>query len=84
MRSKEELAKQYAAKKSSSEVFKEAHERDFLAGYAAAENKIREQIQKLEKELEVSYTTLTLTEQIRKVAEIKIVVTKIEALKELL
>jgi hypothetical protein len=39
MITKEELAEQYAEGKSSSSVFKEAHKRDFLAGFAAAEPK---------------------------------------------
>ena len=86
MKNKEELAKQYAHnwfEMHETNNYK-ALEQGFLAGYAAKENKIRGQIQKLESQLEVNYTSLTLTEQIRKVAEIKIVVTKIEALKELL
>jgi hypothetical protein len=36
---KEQLAEQYAEGKSSSSVFKEAHKRDFLAGFTAAEPK---------------------------------------------
>ena len=36
---KEQLAEQYAEGKSSSSVFKEAHKRDFLAGYEAGQPK---------------------------------------------
>ena len=39
MKTKEQLAEQYAEGKSSSSVFKEAHKRDFLAGFTAAEPK---------------------------------------------
>ena len=39
MRSKYELAEQYAEGKSSSSVFQEAHKRDFLAGYEAGQPK---------------------------------------------
>ena len=37
--SKEQLAEQYAEGKSSSSVFKEAHKRDFLAGFEAGQPK---------------------------------------------
>ena len=39
MRSKYELAEQYAEGKSSSSVFQEVHKRDFLAGYEAGQPK---------------------------------------------
>ena len=39
MKSKYELAEQYAEGKSSSSVFQEAHKRDFLAGYEAGQPK---------------------------------------------
>ena len=37
--SKEQLAEQYAEGKSSSSVFKEAHKRDFMAGFEAGQPK---------------------------------------------
>ena len=39
MKTKEELAEQYAQGKSSSKVFREAHVKDFLEGYKASEPK---------------------------------------------
>ncbi len=42
MKNREQLAEEYAEEKSSSEVFKRAHIADFLAGYDAAIEKVKE------------------------------------------
>ena len=46
---KEQLAEQYAEGKSSTEVFKNNHIKDFLAGFSAKEEQIKEKIKLLER-----------------------------------
>lgn len=54
MKTKEEKAKEYAENKSSADVFRMAHEKDFLAGYnqALQDSKVTEMLEMLQNLIE--------------------------------
>ena len=66
MKNKEKLAEKYAEGKSSSSVFREAHIKDFLAGFNSAEKEIKKQI----KDLKNKYGSWLVEAQTRKLTKI--------------
>ena len=83
MKNKEQLAEEYAEGKSSSSVFREAHIRDFLAGFSAKEKQIKEslkEIQQLINEIE----NKSMQEQIFLTRDLNTLKAKEEILRSLL
>lgn len=80
---KEQLAEQYTEGKSSSSVFQEAHKRDFLAGFSAKEELIKETLNTLT-QLVGEINNLPLAEQIFKSRDLDRLNNKIEVLKSLI
>jgi hypothetical protein len=70
MKDKAILAEKYAEGKSSSSVFREAHIRDFLAGFNSAEKENEVNLKKQIKDLKNKYGSWLVEAQTRKLSKI--------------